>query len=264
MITDSFDIETPAIPRFDSFYGEQKHIVDTCIVTFSKQIYDSVLETFDCVKIAEIGACNGVTPIYQFTHGGIAVGFYLSAIGSAMAAQCCLESNWLTGATKYIMFGSAGSLDGEATTGKFVIPTHAYRDEGMSYHYALPADYIDIKNHGKVAELFRRLRLPYVEGRVWTTDAFMRETVGQTARRRSEGCIAVEMELAGVQAVCDFTGLELYDFLVTGDVLSDAPYTVEGLEKANHSMDKFYIALEMAKAFHTDCQSKADNQYREK
>ena len=30
----------------------------------------------------------------------------------------------------------------------------------------------------------------------------LRETKGLVARRKDEGCIAVEMELAGVQAVC--------------------------------------------------------------
>ena len=248
MITDSFDIATPAITNFGDFYGEQKHLVDVCIITFSKEIFDHVLTNFHCEPIAAICACNGTTPVYRFTHDGMAIGIYLSALGSAMAAQFCIESNWLIGATKYIMFGSAGSLDGEKTAGKFVIPTHAYRDEGMSYHYAPPADYIDIKNHTKLAGIFRELSLPYVEGRVWTTDAFMRETVGLTAKRKSEGCIAVEMELAGVQAVCDFHGLELYDFLVTGDVLAENEYQVEGLNDANHNLDKFYIALEIAKA----------------
>ena len=248
MITDSFDIKTQPITNFHSFYGEQKHLVDVCIVTFSKQIYDSVLETFDCEKIAEIGACNGNAPIYRFTRDGQEIGLYLSPMGSSLAAQYCIESNWLIGATKYIMFGSAGSLDGEKTSGRFVIPTHAYRDEGMSYHYAPPADYIEIRNHGRLAEIFRELDLPFVEGKVWTTDAFMRETAGQIKLRREEGCIAVEMELAGVQAVCDFTGLELYDFLATGDVLSENGYLMEGLNDANHNMDKFYIALEIAKA----------------
>ena len=118
----------------------------------------------------------------------------------------------------------------------------------MSYHYAPPADYIEIKNHDRIAEIFRGLDLPYVEGRVWTTDAICRETVGQMTLRKSEGCIAVEMELAGVQAACDFHGLELYDFLATGDVLSGSEYRVEGLNDANHNLDKFYIALEIAKA----------------
>ena len=248
MITDSFDDKTPAIPKFENFYGEKKHIVDICLILFSKQIYDSVLETFECEKIAEICACNGNVPIWKFTHEGREIGFYLSMIGSGPAAQLCMESNWLIGATKYVMFGSAGSLDGEKTDGRFVIPTHAYRDEGMSYHYAPPADYIEIRNHTRLSEIFRSLDLPYVEGRVWTTDAFMRETVGQTALRKAEGCIAVEMELAGVQAVCDFTGLELYDFLAAGDVLSEDEYRVEGLSDANHNLDKFNIALEIAKA----------------
>lgn len=247
MITDSFDDKTPPIVSFGDFYGEQKHLIDTCLVTFSKQIADNVLETFDCTQIADIHAANGLIPIYQFTHKGRDIGFYLSGIGSTLAAQFCIESNYLTGATKYIMFGSAGSLDGEKTAGKFIVPTHAYRDEGMSYHYAPPADYIAIRNHGRVAEIFHELNLPYIEGRIWTTDAFMRETVGQMTKRKSEGCIAVEMELAGVQAVCDFHGLELYDFLATGDVLSEKEYRVEGLKDANHNMDKFYIALEIAK-----------------
>jgi uridine phosphorylase len=106
---------------------------------------------------------------------------------------------------------------------------------------------IEIKNHEKLADIFEKLSLPYVSGRVWTTDAFLRETVGQIALRQKDGCIAVEMELAGVQAVCDFYGFELYDFLVTGDVLSTEEYHVEGLSDANHNLDKFYIALEIAK-----------------
>ena len=247
MITDSFDDKTQPIVSLSDFYGEQKHIVDVCVITFSRQIYDHVLENFHCEKIAEISAANGKIPIWKFRRDGMDIGFYLSGIGSTLAAQFCMETNWTTGATRFIMFGSAGSLDGEKTSGKFVIPTYAYRDEGMSYHYAPPADYIEIRNHGRLAEIFRELDLPYVEGRVWTTDAFNRETVGQVKKRRAEGCVAVEMELAGVQAVCDFHGFELYDFLATGDILSESEYHVEGLNDANHNMDKFYIALEVAK-----------------
>ena len=83
-------------------------------------------------------------------------------------------------------------------------------------------------------------------GRVWTTDAFYRETRDQAAKRRAEGCLAVEMELAGVQAVCDFHGFELYDFLVTGDVLDEPVYDKSGLHEANHDLAKVRIALELA------------------
>lgn len=66
------------------------------------------------------------------------------------------------------------------------------------------------------------------------------------AKRKEEGCIAVEMEIAGVQSVCDFHNLDLYSFIVTGDILSEEKYEVEGLHNANHSLDKLFIAVEIA------------------
>ena len=84
-------------------------------------------------------------------------------------------------------------------------------------------------------------------GKVCTTDAIYRETKAKLEARKKEGCIAVEMELAGVQAVCDFYGWDLYDFLVTADVLDQAVYDVSELSNANHDMDKLYIAIEIAK-----------------
>lgn len=88
--------------------------------------------------------------------------------------------------------------------------------------------------------------VPNVQGRIWTTDAILRETVGQVALRKKDGCIAVEMEVAGVQAVCDFYNFELYDFLVTGDVLCENSYDNSKLPDANHNLDKLQIALQLA------------------
>ena len=93
--------------------------------------------------------------------------------------------------------------------------------------------------------IFEALHLPYVTGRVWTTDAPYRETYTAVEKRKQEGCIAVEMELAGVQAVCNFHGIELYDFLVTGDILDGDTYNSDGLAAANHSLDKFHVALKI-------------------
>lgn len=247
MITDSFDNKTEPIFTLKDFYGERKMMLDTCVIIFSKEIYETVLTTYSCTKITEINAPNGAVPIYKFSHEGKEIAFYLSAIGATGTSEYCIEANWLTGAEKFIMFGSAGSLNKERTQGRFVIPTEAYRDEGISYHYAPPSDYIEIKNHKKLASIFDELHLPYVKGRVWSTDAFLRETAGQVAKRQKEGCIAVEMELAGVQSVCDFYGFDLYDFLVTGDVLSEDKYEMDKFNDANHNLNKFYIALEIAK-----------------
>lgn len=111
---------------------------------------------------------------------------------------------------------------------------------------ASPKDYIQIKNAEVMENIFKALELPYVMGKVWTTDAIYRETRNLVEKRKSEGCIAVEMELAGMQAVCDFYNIELYDFLVTGDIVDQLEYTSEGLHDANHNLDKFYVALKIA------------------
>lgn len=246
MIIDSFDINSEPIVSLKSFYGEQNYICDICIITFSKFIFKKVLEEYNCIKIAEIGACNGDISIYSLMYKGKQVAFYLSPIGSTMASQCLIETNWLIGATKFVMFGSAGSLNKEKTTGKYVIPTEAYRDEGMSYHYAEPKDYIEIQYANEVKAIFNTANIPFVYGRIWTTDAICRETRDLFKKRVNEGCIAVEMELAGVQAVCTFHGWKLYNFLMTGDILDQSEYEVADLADANHSFSKFNLALMLA------------------
>lgn len=246
MIIHSFDNKTEPPMKMEDFYGEQKHITDTCLVLFSWKLHQYLLDTYPCREIGGIYAANGKTTIWQLPPEKKGIAFYLSPIGSSSAAQYCMETNWVIGATNFVMFGSAGALDAEKTAGKFVVPTEAYRDEGMSYHYAPPADYIAIKNHAVLADFFRQNGYPFVEGRIWTTDAFMRETVGLIEQRKSEGCLAVEMEAAGAEALCDFYGFDLYHFVVTGDVLSSDGYSVDGLTGANHSLGKLHAALAFA------------------
>ena len=246
MIIDCYDIETDPIITLKDFYGQPKHIVDLCLIIFSKEIHTHLLNTYECEEIATLSACNGNTPIYKINYKGIDIAFYLTGIGSAVASSECYEVSWITGAKKFIMFGSCGSLDREKTEGKFIIPTESYRGEGCSYYYLEPSDYINIKNSQKLSAIFKELGVPHVRGKVWTTDSIVRETAGLVSKRKAEGCIAVEMELAGVQAVCDFYNLELYDFLEAGDVLGESGYEVEGLHNANHNLGKLYIALEIA------------------
>ena len=194
MITDCFDDKTEPVISLRDFYGEQKHLVETCLILFSQKIYQHLLEAFPCEKIGLIGACNGNIPIYRMNYKGTDVAFYLSGIGSAIAASECYEASWIVGASKFVMFGSCGSLNREATRGKFIVPTESYRGEGCSYYFAAPSDYITVENAQKLSDIFTELGVPHVTGLVWTTDAMIRETAGLVAQRRSEGCLAVEME----------------------------------------------------------------------
>ena len=245
MITDSFDPNSEAVISPESFRPRQ-HYADTAILTFSHEIIEAVLNKYPHRQVSKIQGVNGRNPVWLVQAGELSFILYMVAMSSTLAATDVIELNCYAGPSKFIMFGSAGALDPDATKGRYVIPTEAYRDEGMSYHYVPPADYIKIKNADRLAGMFETLGIPYVKGRVWTTDALYRETRDQIRKRRSEGCIAVDMELAGVQAVCDFHGFELFNFLQTGDVVDQIEYTPDGLNEANHSLEKFDIALRIA------------------
>ncbi|MCR4561755.1 MAG: phosphorylase, partial [Bacilli bacterium] len=131
------------------------------------------------------------------------------------------------------------------TDGKFIIPTEAYRDEGLSYHYMKPSDFIKIKNAERVEQIFTKYNIPFVKGKVWTTDAPLMETVNLVKKRKEEGCIAVEMELAACQAIANYYKLELYDFLQPGDVLMEDCYDKALLHNANHDLVKLEIGLKI-------------------
>ena len=246
MITESYSEERESLFSPGAFFGERKYICDTAIITFSGEIFQAVIDRYPHREVAYIGSANGHKAIYAVDINGKEIVFYLSSIGACLAGTEIIEMEWQTGVKSLIIFGSCGALDSEATNGKYIVPTQAYRDEGMSYHYAPPSDYMDIKNADRLARILEQLRLPFVKGRIWTTDAPYRETKTAVEKRKSDGCIAVEMELAGVQAVCDFHGLELYSFLMTGDVLDEEEYELEGLSEANHCLDNFRIAVKIA------------------
>ena len=111
-------------------------------------------------------------------------------------------------------------LSKEIDVGRIITPVYAYRDEGTSYHYAEPADYIEIKTAPITYEFFKDIgRIPVI-GRTWTTDALFRETQLNIDKRVHDGCVSVEMEVAAVQAVCDFYNINFYTFLIAGDSLA--------------------------------------------
>lgn len=251
MITDSFDARTPAIIRPQGPQtkpGAPK--VDACIVTFSHEIERFVAENYACGEIASLWCASGRTPVYGIRRGDKYFAFYRTYIGAPAAVAFVEDALEELDCRRFILFGGAGCLNKEIAHGKVMIPTAAYRDEGTSYHYAPAADYIAVPNAPAVADCMEKNGLPYVLGKTWTTDAFYRETRGNFEKRKADGCISVEMECAGVQAVCDFRGVGLYAFFTSGDLL-DAPAWDERVrrgqkEGTQHDVGHFAIALALA------------------
>ena len=124
-----------------------------------------------------------------------------------------------------------------------MVPTAAYRDEGTSYHYAPAADYVEVRNAAAVAGCMKANGIPYAPGKTWTTDSFYRETRNNFEKRKADGCISVEMECAGVQAMCDFRGAAFFQYFYAGDNLDHSSWEPRSLSGSARLDDKTRIAL---------------------
>lgn len=247
MITSSFDNQTAAIIEPQKKAGVPS--VDAMLITFSYLIEEAIKERFNCAQIATLHAATGLTPVYQLDYQGKKFGFYKTYIGAPATVALIEDVLSEVDTDKIVLFGGAGCLDKDIARGKIMIPTEAYRDEGTSYHYAPAGDYIVLKNSDVVARFMKQASIPYVLGKTWTTDAIYRETRGNFEKRRQDGCIAVEMECAAAQAVCDFRGVAFYNFLKSGDLL-DAPEwdprSELGVHGSQHDPRYFMMALDLA------------------
>ncbi|MBR4033395.1 MAG: nucleoside phosphorylase, partial [Clostridia bacterium] len=176
--------------------------------------------------------------------------FYKSFVGAPAAAASVEDTRAVFSTDKYILFGGCGCLDREIARGRVMIPTAAYRDEGTSYHYAPPSDYIEIPGCDTVEAFMKENEIAYVRGKTWTTDAIFRETEQNFAKHKADGCISVEMECAGVQAVCSFRGLKLFVFFTSGDLLDSPKWTMRAKEgqikDTQHDSGHFDIAIGLA------------------
>ena len=247
MITDAFDNLSQAI--INPIRKDNAPAVDACIITFSHEIEKLVAEQYADGEIASLWCATGRTPVYLIKRNGKRCAFYKTYVGAPITVGLMEDAAAEMKCRKFILFGGAGCLDREIAHGKVMIPTAAYRDEGTSYHYAPAADYIDIPNSAVVAECMKANGIPHVLGKTWTTDSFYRETRNNFEKRKADGCISVEMECAGVQAMCSFRGLELYSFFTSGDLL-DAPEWDDRWKACNdggqHDVGHFAVALALA------------------
>ncbi len=222
MINDAFDNSKPLFSPKDSYdaHGIKpiEKLTDKCIVTFSVNVKDEILKKYSNKKVAFTATANGIIDVYYLEV--INVLFYMSPVCAPTAVAVLEEISYITGATHFIFFGSSGILD-EKAKDKVIIPTKAYRDEGTSYHYAPASDFIDIKNYSLIEEVCKENKIEYIKGYTWTTDGIYRETKNSIEKRKNAGCICVEMESAALEAMCDYKGINLYVFFLSGDILVD-------------------------------------------
>lgn len=198
-------------PRGDKIDAE------IAVTTFSNHLYEQLIR------------CSGAKPhtvlkgsvdidVLRFTADGRNIAVYRTPVG-APAAVSAMEEVFCGGVRHIIAFGICGTLI-HTPPHTLIVPDRAYRDEGTSYHYAPAADYIDVKNSGAVRAALDGYGINTLTGGVWTTDGFYRETRTRADKMRGNGCIAVDMECAALQAYADFRRKDYSTFFITADSLA--------------------------------------------
>ncbi len=244
MLLEEFDSAKSAVINPDMTMEKLENFPETVVAVFSHQLFHAIVEFLGGVKIAESHDVDGDWPVYEVNYKGKRFGFYKGRLG-APACVGCFEEVIALGAKRIILLGNCGVLDKNIKDCGIIIPTKAIRDEGTSYHYAPAADFIDVnvKYRDEFKAVLEKYAYPYVEGVTWTTDAFFRETAKKIEARKEMGAICVEMECAAMQALCNFRGVEFFQFLYAGDNLDHSNWDPRSLSGNARLDDKQKIAL---------------------
>ena len=250
MLLKEFDPEKTAVINPDMMFHKVPDFPETLVSVFSHQLFNAVLDFLGGKVIAETADVDGIWPVFEVTYKGKRFAFYKARLG-APACVGCFEDVIPMGVKRIILLGNCGVLDSNIKDCGIIIPTKAIRDEGTSYHYAPAADYIDVnkKYVDEFVAVLEELGYPYVRGITWTTDAFYRETRAKVAARKAMGAVCVEMECAAMQAMCDFRGVEFFQFLYAGDNLDHSnwdPRSLSGEARLNEKEKIALLAFELA------------------
>lgn len=250
MLLEEFDPEVNAVINPWILHEKQVGFPETVISVFSRELLHSILEILDGKEFASVKCANGINPIYEIVYKEKRFGFHMALVG---APNCVgdFEDVIALGAKRIILLGNCGVLDKSIQDCGIIIPTRAIRDEGTSYHYAPPSDYIEVnrKYREELKQVLDRLGCPYMEGTTWTTDAFYRETRAKVEARKQMGAICVEMECAAMAAMCGFRGVEFFQFFYAGDNLDHSvwePRSLSGTAKLDEKQKIALLAFELA------------------
>lgn len=244
IILSEFDPVKTAVINPENFIKPVENMPETAVACYSKETFDRIIRERNTEIIAATGTANGETPIYKTVYKNKEIALFMIDVGAPMSAAM-LEDVFMMGVKKAVVFGTCGVLDQRIEDCSLIIPNSAVRDEGTSYHYAQAADEIEVnrKYMDVLTEMLKELHITYTVGKVWTTDAFYRETAEKVKRRKAQGCVCVDMECSANAAVAAFREKDLVQFFYAADNLDAEEWDVRSLSNHAKLEEKDRIAM---------------------
>lgn len=228
-----------------SLEGSWGSIPERAVLCFYAEIVAALPQ--EAEQVGELRAEHGSHPIWRIRRHGEDIAVFHPGVGAPLAAAF-LEEAIALGARKVVACGGCGVLSPNVGGGEIIVPTEAVRDEGTSFHYLRASRTVEADAEGVAAaeRLLAERSVSHTAGKVWTTDGLYRETRQKVARRRAEGCLAVEMEAAAFFAVARFRDIRFAQLLYGGDDLSKEQWDARAWTVSPSRALTFDLAVELA------------------
>lgn len=199
-------------------FVEKSFSTNKLIITFFPEVIAKLLKDEKIYLEITVRGENPVS-VYRFADEDV-----LITLGVVGCPSCAgnLDLFNAMGITKVMFCGGGGVLDKNIQVGQILVVDGAIRDEGFSYHYIEPSQYIysDPQVNEKIIRYLKSRSVSYIRGLTWTTDAIFRETQDRIEQRKAEGAKIVEMEQAGCLAVAQFRDFDYGALIYGGDDVS--------------------------------------------
>jgi uridine phosphorylase len=195
-------------------------ISQRAVFCFFSDAIEKVLAEYSYEVVTHLKWEGLTLPVYELNYNNEKIILVQAIVGAPLAAGQ-IDEMTAYGCRKYMACGGCGVLQKDIAVGHLIIPVSAVRDEGTSYHYAPPSREMAMSKHAveTIENILSQRNVPYIKGKTWTTDAFFRETPAKIARRKEEGCIAVDMEASAFIAAAQYNDVEFGQIFYAGDSL---------------------------------------------
>lgn len=198
-----------------------KALPDRCLMSFMGDALSRFVDETGCSPVSNYHSEVRDFPIYAGEFEGEAVCLVQAPVG-APAAAILADLLIASGVKSIVACGGCGVIR-PIESGRILVPTHALRDEGTSFHYIEPSREVAIGLAAieTATRTLEDLGLRHETCKVWTCDGFFRETPGIVRKRAGQGYSAVDMECAALAAVAQAYGATFAQLLYSGDTLAD-------------------------------------------
>lgn len=244
MILEEFDETIVAALNPTDFQKRDENFPKTVVAFFHHDLMDEFVKVYKPIVIKTISSCTKDFDIYKITSGGEEIAVMQAQLGAPYCTGI-FEEVIALGAKSLFFAGSCGCLDGSIEDYGIILPTSAIRDEGTSYHYAEPADEIELdkKVISSVESTLKELGIGYVKCKTWTTDGLYRETRKKVENRKKMGAKVVDMECSALCAMAKFRGVDFGELFYAADDLSKSVYDPRSLVDGEISKQAVIIPI---------------------